>query len=83
MLSLCLHLSSLNLCHLISTVDVILSGLDYVINSALAYLHFPHVHCLLISLIWLFVFWGSKRSRVFYTHFEHSFGIRVGTLIVF
>ena len=27
-LSLCLHLSSLNLCHLISTVDVILFGLD-------------------------------------------------------
>ena len=28
-LSLCLHLSSLNLCHLISTMDVILFGLDY------------------------------------------------------
>ena len=28
MLSLCLHLSSLNLCHIISTVDVILFGLD-------------------------------------------------------
>ena len=27
-LSLCLHLSSLNLCHLISIVDVILFGLD-------------------------------------------------------
>ena len=27
-LSLCLHLSSFNLCHLISTVDVILFGLD-------------------------------------------------------
>ena len=27
-LSLCLHLSSLNLCHIISTVDVILFGLD-------------------------------------------------------
>ena len=26
--SLCLHLSSLNLCHLISIVDVILFGLD-------------------------------------------------------
>ena len=33
MLSLCLHLSSLNLCHLISAVDVILFGLDYFINS--------------------------------------------------
>ena len=29
MLSLCLHLSSLNLCHLIFAVDVILFGLDY------------------------------------------------------
>ena len=28
-LSLCLHLSSLNLCHLISVVDVILFGLDF------------------------------------------------------
>ena len=28
-LSLCLHLSSLNLCHLIFAVDVILFGLDY------------------------------------------------------
>ena len=28
-LSLCLHLSSLNLCHLISIVDLILFGLDY------------------------------------------------------
>ena len=30
-LSLCLHLSSLNLCHLISAVDVILFGLDYLL----------------------------------------------------
>ena len=36
MLSLCLHLSSLNLCHLISTMVVILFGLDYFINSALS-----------------------------------------------
>ena len=28
-LSLCLHLSFLNLCHLISVVDVILFGLDF------------------------------------------------------
>ena len=28
-LSLCLHLSSLNLCHLIFAVDVILFGLDF------------------------------------------------------
>ena len=27
-LSMCLHLSSLNLCHLISAVDVFLFGLD-------------------------------------------------------
>ena len=40
MLSLCLHLSSLKLCHLISAMVVILFGLDYVISSVLAYLHF-------------------------------------------
>ena len=33
MLSLCFHLSSLNLCHLISAVVVILFGLDCYINS--------------------------------------------------
>ena len=38
MLSLCLHLSSLSLCHLIFAVVVILFGLDCFINSALAYL---------------------------------------------
>ena len=42
----------LNLYHLIFAVDVILFDLDYVINSVLAYLHFPHTHCLLISLNW-------------------------------
>ena len=31
-LSLCLHLSSLNLCHLISAVNVILFGLRLLIN---------------------------------------------------
>ena len=36
MLSLCLHLSSLNLCHLISAVIVILFGLDCFINSVLS-----------------------------------------------
>ena len=30
-LSLCLHPFSLNLCHLISTVDVILFGLDFLL----------------------------------------------------
>ena len=36
MLSLCLHLSSLNLCHLISAVVVILFGLDCFINFVLS-----------------------------------------------
>ena len=43
MLSLCLHLSSLNFCHLISAVVVILFGLDCFINSNLAYVHVPHI----------------------------------------
>ena len=34
-LSLCLHLSSLNLCHLISAVNVILFGLRLFINSVI------------------------------------------------
>ena len=34
-LSLCLHLFSLNLCHLISVVDVILFGLRLFINSVI------------------------------------------------
>ena len=34
-LSLCLHLSSLNLCHLISAVNVILFGLRLFINSTI------------------------------------------------
>ena len=36
MLSLCLHLFSLNLCHLISTVVVNLFGLDCFIDSVLS-----------------------------------------------
>ena len=52
MLSLCLHLSSLNLCDLISAVVVILFGLDCFINSVLAYFHIPYIHCLIISLNW-------------------------------
>ena len=51
------------------------------INSVLAYVHVPHIYCLIISLNWYFVNWGSKRSRVFYTHFEHSIGIKAGTLV--
>ena len=72
MLSLYLHLSSLNLFHLIYVVVVILFALDCFINLVLAYVHIPYIHCLIISLNWYFVIWGSKRSRVFYTHFEHS-----------
>ena len=34
-LSLCLHLSTLNLCHLISAMDVILFGLRLFINSVI------------------------------------------------
>ena len=34
-LSLCLHISSLNLCHLISAVNVILFGLRLFINSVI------------------------------------------------
>ena len=34
-LSLCLHLSSINLCHLISAVNVILFGLRLFINSVI------------------------------------------------
>ena len=35
MLSLCLHFFSLNLCHLVFTMVVILFGLDYFINFVL------------------------------------------------
>ena len=83
MLYLCLHLSSLNLYHLISAVVVILFGLDCFINSVLAYVHVPHIYCLIISLNRYFVNWGSKHSRMFYTHFEHSIGIKASTLVWF
>ena len=82
MLSLCLHLSSLNLCHLISVVDVILFGLDCLSILLYAYVHIPHINCLIISLNWYFVNWGSKRSKVFYTHFELSIGIKTSSLIL-
>ena len=62
MSSLCLHFSSLNLCLLITTVVVINFGLDCFTNSVLAYFHILHIHCLIISLCWYFVNWGSKRS---------------------
>ena len=51
-LSLCLHLSSLNLCHLFSAVDVILFGLDCLSILYLAYVHILHINCLILSLNW-------------------------------
>ena len=51
-LSLCLHLSSLNLCHLISVVDVILFGLDCLSILCLACVHIPHINCLTLCLNW-------------------------------
>ena len=49
-LSLCLHLTSLNLCHLMSAVDVILFGLDCLSILLYAYIYIPHINCLIISL---------------------------------
>ena len=46
MLSLCLHLSSFNLCLLFSVVDVILIGLDCLPILFIAFVHFPHTSCL-------------------------------------
>ena len=46
MLSLCLHLSSFNLCLLFSVVDVILIGLDSLPILFIACVHFPHTYCL-------------------------------------
>ena len=51
-LSLCLHLSSLNLCHLISIVDVILFGLDCLSILCSAYIHILHINCLILSMNW-------------------------------
>ena len=52
MLSLYLHLSSLNLCLLFSVVDVILIGLDCLPILFIACVHFPHTLCLIYSLNW-------------------------------
>ena len=49
-LSLCLHLSSLNLYPLISAVDVILFDLDCLSILLYAYVHISHINCLIISL---------------------------------
>ena len=49
-LFLCLHLSSLNLCHFISTVDMILFDLDCLSILLYAYVHISHINCLIISL---------------------------------
>ena len=51
-LFLCLHLSSLNLCHLISAVDVILFGLDCLLILCYACVHISHINCLILSLNW-------------------------------
>ena len=51
-LFLCLHLSSLNLCHFIFVVDVILFGWDFLSILLYAYVHIPHINCLIISLNW-------------------------------
>ena len=81
MLSLCLHLSSFNLYHLISTVDVIL-WFRLFINSV-SRLCSCSTHILFDNKLELvFCKLGSKYSRVFYTHFEHSIGIRAGALAV-
>ena len=40
-LSLCLHFSSLNLCHLISAINVILFGLRLFINSVICLCSYP------------------------------------------
>ena len=70
-----LHLSSLNLYHLISTVDVIL-WFRFFINSVLAYVHVPHIYCLIISLNWYFVNSGSKRSRCFIHYLNIQYASR-------
>ena len=51
-LSLCLHLSSLNLCLFFFFVDVILFGLDCLSILCLAYVHVTHINCLILSLNW-------------------------------
>ena len=50
MLTLCLHFSSLYLCHLITAMVMIIYGLDCFINFVLAYVHVPHIDCLILSL---------------------------------
>ena len=51
-LCLCLHLSSLNLCHLISVVDVILFDLDCLLILCYACVYISHINCLILSLNW-------------------------------
>ena len=50
-LFLCLHLSFLNLFHLISVVGVILFGLDCISILFLAYVHIPHINCFILRII--------------------------------
>ena len=82
MLSLCLHLSSLTLYHLIATVVVINYGLECFTNLGLAYIHHSAHIFFVYKLVLVIYIWGSKRSLVFYTLFELSIGIRTGALAV-
>ena len=82
MLSLCLHLSSLTLYLLITTVVVINFGLECFNNLGLAYIHHSAHIFFVYKLVLVIYIWGSKRSLVFYTLFELSIGIRTGALAV-
>ena len=46
---------------------VIIYGLDCFINFVLAYVHVPHIYCLIISLNWYFVNWDLNIQGCF-TH---------------
>ena len=81
MLSLCLHLSSLYLCHLITAVVVIIYGLDFFIDffSLFSY----STHTLFNNKLELVICnLGVLTFKVFYTLFEHSIGIGAGALAV-
>ena len=67
-MSLCLHLSSLNLCHLISAMVVILFGLDCFINSIFSLFSYS-AHILFDNKLELvfFLIWGSKFIGVLHT----------------
>ena len=82
MLSLCLHLSSLNLCHLISTVVVILSGLDCFINFVLSLCSYS-VYTLFDNKLELVICnLGSKHSRCFTHYLNIQLVSEPGSLVV-